>query len=86
MNSIMKYSFTLFLLISGIIQYSQAQHSSTEMVPILLDSLAIKYARTINESDLRNYLSILSSDALEGRETGSRGQKMAAAFIRVCFY
>lgn len=30
-------------------------------------------------------MSILASDAMEGRETGKRGQKMAAAFIRANF-
>ena len=46
---------------------------------------AIKYAGTINKDDLYEHLSILSSDALEGRETGKRGQKMAAAYIRAHF-
>jgi len=45
------------------------------------NDLSKKYASTITEEDLNNYLSILASDALEGRETGERGQKMAAAFI-----
>lgn len=40
-----------------------------------------KYAATINQGDLKELLTILASDALEGRETGMRGQKMAAAFI-----
>lgn len=42
---------------------------------------AREYAETITKDDLYDYLSILASDALEGRETGERGQKMAAAFI-----
>lgn len=42
---------------------------------------AIKYAETISSDELYDKLSILASDALEGRETGERGQKMAAAFI-----
>ncbi len=42
---------------------------------------AQKYASTITEADLKENLTILASDALEGRETGTRGQKMAAAFI-----
>lgn len=41
-----------------------------------------KYADLITPGDLEENLSILASDALEGRETGTRGQKMAAAFIR----
>lgn len=42
---------------------------------------AMKYAETITRDDLYDKISILASDALEGRETGERGQKMAAAFI-----
>lgn len=46
---------------------------------------ARKYAETITKDDLYDDLSILASDALEGRETGERGQKMAAAFLRAHF-
>lgn len=42
---------------------------------------ALKYAESITKDDLYDKLSILASDAMEGRETGERGQKMAAAFI-----
>jgi hypothetical protein len=42
---------------------------------------AAKYASLITTADLKENLSILASDALEGRKTGTRGQKMAAAFI-----
>ncbi len=40
-----------------------------------------KYAADIDQEEMVEILTILSSDALEGRETGERGQKMAAAFI-----
>jgi Peptidase family M28 len=40
-----------------------------------------KYAGMIKADELKDNLTILASDALEGRHTGSRGQKMAAAFI-----
>ena len=46
---------------------------------------AIEYSETITVDDLKDYMSILASDALEGRETGTRGQRMAAAFIRSQF-
>ena len=49
------------------------------------DSVAVKFASKISQENLRDYLSILSSDALEGRKTATRGQKMAAAFIRQHF-
>lgn len=49
------------------------------------DPVLLKYGNMISEDDLKENLSILASDALEGRETGQRGQKMAAAFIRAHF-
>ena len=41
----------------------------------------VKYSETINISDLEKHLTILASDSLEGRETGKKGQKMAADYI-----
>lgn len=46
------------------------------------DSTAIKFAETIKAEDLEMDLQILASDSLEGRETGTRGQKMAADYIK----
>jgi len=47
--------------------------------------IALRYGKQVTPSDLKEYLSIIASDALEGRRTGSRGQKMAAAFISYHF-
>ena len=41
----------------------------------------IKFSETIIVEDLERHLNILASDSLEGRETGKRGQKMAANYI-----
>ncbi len=49
------------------------------------DELIKKYGAMISEDELRYTLGIIASDALEGRETGKRGQKMAAAFISSYF-
>ena len=49
------------------------------------DPVAQKYGNTISTSDLKENLTILSSDAFEGRETGKRGQKIAAAFVSAHF-
>lgn len=43
--------------------------------------VARRYAQTIRTEDLHKHLSILASDAMEGRETGQPGQKKAAAYI-----
>ncbi|MDW7695502.1 M28 family peptidase [Flammeovirgaceae bacterium SG7u.111] len=40
-----------------------------------------KYAETIKASDLKKHLEIIASDEYEGRETGEKGQKMAAEYI-----
>jgi len=40
-----------------------------------------KFSKTITSEDLEKHLIILASDSLEGRETGQKGQKMAADYI-----
>ncbi|MFY8127006.1 MAG: M28 family peptidase [Chitinophagaceae bacterium] len=46
---------------------------------------AIKFAAHITEKGLREKLTILASDEMEGRETATEGQKKAAAFIEAHF-
>ncbi len=41
----------------------------------------IKYSETITKSELEKHILILTSDSLEGRETGRPGQKKAANYI-----
>ena len=41
----------------------------------------LSYAESINNKDLYKHIEVLSSDSLEGRETGKPGQKMAAEYI-----
>ena len=50
------------------------------------DSLAIKYSETIVPDDLKNHLFVLAGDEYEGRETGMKGQKMAAEYISNYFH
>ena len=40
-----------------------------------------KYAASITPSDLKKHLVIIASDSLEGRDTGSSGQKKAAEYV-----
>jgi len=60
----------IFLLIFSFSSYSQEN---------------IKFSKTIQIEDLYKHISVLSSDSLEGRETGKRGQKMAADYIASFF-
>ncbi len=44
-----------------------------------------QYSQTISGDDFYAHLSFLADDLLEGRETGERGQKLAALYIRSHF-
>lgn len=48
---------------------------------ILAQDLSEKYASTITVEDLKKHLTIIASDEMEGRDTGSPGQFKAAAYI-----
>lgn len=50
-----------------------------------LDSIALNYAASITEEDLRTHLTVLASDDYQGRDTGKEGQKMAATYLRQAF-
>ncbi|MCB2409413.1 M28 family peptidase [Hymenobacter lucidus] len=52
----------------------------TKQAPVEAD-WADNYGATITQADLREHLTVLASDAYEGRETGEKGQKMAAEYI-----
>ena len=43
--------------------------------------LAVRYAETITPSDLAAHLYVFASDYFEGRETSTRGQKLAATYL-----
>jgi hypothetical protein len=66
----------ILILISICFSFTYVAHSQTN------ENLARKYAATITDADLTRHLTLLASDSLEGRETGKRGQKMAADYIR----
>ena len=46
---------------------------------------ASKYAGIIRTSELQKHLHIIASDSMEGRETGTEGQRKAAAYIESFF-
>jgi hypothetical protein len=64
------YSFLALLLLS----YSA-----------LCQDIPIQYAETITEDRLKKHLAYLASDELEGRETGMKGQFLAAEYIAAQF-
>ena len=46
---------------------------------------AAKYAANINVDNLHKHLSIIAGAEMEGRETGTEGQRKAAAYIEAQF-
>ncbi|QNF33239.1 M28 family peptidase [Adhaeribacter swui] len=63
----------------------KATSSATEEKAITdvtkLRAAAPTYAATITAADLSKHLNIIASDEYEGRDTGEKGQKMAAEYI-----
>jgi hypothetical protein len=57
-------------VLCGLGQVAQAQ-----------DDPVAKYAATITQADLKRHLLVVASDAMEGRATGSLGQKKAADYL-----
>ena len=43
-------------------------------------SVASKYASIISGSNLKKHLTIIAGDEMEGRETGTEGQRKAATY------
>jgi hypothetical protein len=64
-----KLIFTGCLILCSILCYSQK------------DTVAERYGQTITAEDLSIHLHIIASDSMEGRETGDKGQKMAARYL-----
>lgn len=46
---------------------------------------SLQYSTFIDSADLRKHLTVLASDEYEGRETGKKGQQMAAEYIMRSF-
>ncbi|MGZ3899473.1 MAG: M28 family peptidase, partial [Bacteroidia bacterium] len=65
-----KIKTTLFLFLFPILLFGQQK-----------DTIAIRYSKNITAADMSKNLHVLASDEYEGRETGKKGQKMAAEYI-----
>lgn len=70
-----KITCALFATLIGI---SPALTQNTEPIE---ESSAVKYAEMLDINNLKAHLSVLSSDGFEGRETGTRGADISAAYL-----
>lgn len=73
----------IFVILSSCISSKQVV-SEAKAVPqkdLMNDAVIAKYKSTITSEELKDYLYTLASNDFEGRETGTRGGKMAAQFL-----
>ena len=54
---------------------------SFKIIAVAQADIANKYGNTITGIELKKQLSIIASDEMDGRETGTEGQRKAAAYI-----
>jgi len=50
-------------------------------LPVIAQNAATPYAQSITPQDLEKHLRVIAHDSLEGRDTGSAGQKKAAKYV-----
>ena len=72
-------------LIVMVVGLAMACNSSQKTVPEKMGTIdqstaEITFAATITAEELKEHLYIYASDEFEGRETGTQGQKKAAAY------
>ena len=84
----LKCIFAALLLFSNTIFFTlpvraQSKKSVSKKTPTVFEnpSLVKKYQQTISPDDLASRLYFLASDFFEGRETGARGQRLAAQYL-----
>ncbi|HHB52306.1 MAG TPA: peptidase M28, partial [Saprospiraceae bacterium] len=78
----MRFHLLLFLILSSSFSlYAQMERRD----PLSDDQKQVELAKLISVEGLHRHLSILASDEYQGRETGEKGQKMAAKYISDIF-
>ncbi|WP_348799696.1 M28 family peptidase [Flavobacterium adhaerens] len=69
----MKKTLTLLVFITALTSF--AQKKSSDNVEL------VKFMKTITAKELKTKLTIVASDEMEGRDTGSKGQKKAGNYL-----
>ena len=73
----MKYTaFTITIIVAISCNLSKSAYKLKK------DKLAITYANTITAAELETHLKVIASDEYEGRETGKKGQRMTAEYLK----
>ncbi|MFK5879394.1 MAG: M28 family metallopeptidase [Flavobacteriaceae bacterium] len=76
----MKKTFIPFIILT--LFFACKSNIKTISTDLISNSEIItKFGNTINTTDVKEHVYLLASDAFEGRQTGERGQKMAAEYL-----
>lgn len=74
--------FIVFSLIYINCDSTNTSENQTKPTSEITGKIAEKYAKTITPNNLKENLYIIASDEFEGRETGEKGQKLAAEYLK----
>ncbi len=74
-----KIFIALIVLATFLACKSNIKTTSTDLTSS--SEIITKFGNTINTADVKEHIYVLASDAFEGRQTGERGQKMAAEYL-----
>jgi len=82
-----KYLYVVFIVLSTNsckLKKELLGSTTTESLPITLSTLEVakKYVKNIDSVELKQQLYVFASDSMEGRATGTLGQKKAALFLK----
>ena len=70
----MKTLITCLLAITSLFSFAQKKNLPDE------------FAKTITTDDLKKHLEVIAGKEMEGRETGTEGQRKAASYIETYFH
>ncbi|NND50866.1 MAG: M20/M25/M40 family metallo-hydrolase [Flavobacteriaceae bacterium] len=82
MKPLLYASVFLFVGACATQSYKEKMQDIEDAITIVDPDLVTNYANSITAEELKTHLYIFASDDFEGRETGSKGQKLAADFIK----
>lgn len=71
----------IFLVVIWLFYSLIVNAKSSDQPQVKPDSVAVKFALTINSQDLKNHLLVLSSNEYKGREATTEGENLSAAYI-----
>ena len=84
LSAVRRFAFTMFITAFAVASAAgQAVAPATGTTPTVFDQPALvqQYQATITADELASHLYLFASDLFEGRETATRGQKLAAYYL-----